>query len=46
LLAAAKHSMAMSVPCWGQLEEAGELGGRNLNTRLFIDRLLARQNTK
>src|ERR1700730_104109 len=26
---AAKHSMAVSLPCWGRLEQAGQLAGRN-----------------
>ena len=38
LRAAAKHSMAVNLLCWDRLQQAGELGGRNPNTRLVIDR--------
>ena len=43
VLAAAKHSMAVNLLCWGQLLQAGQLAARNPNTRLVIDHLEPRQ---
>src|SRR5580704_468726 len=39
LAAAAKHSMAVNLLCWGRLEQAGQLASGNPNTRLVIDHL-------
>jgi L-fuconolactonase len=39
LAAAAKHSLAVNLLCWGRLEQAGQLAARNPNTRLVIDHL-------
>src|SRR5215468_5297306 len=39
LAAAAKHSMAVNLLCWGRLEQAEQLAARNPNTRLVIDHL-------
>jgi L-fuconolactonase len=39
LAAAAKHSLAVNLACWGRLEQVGQLAARNPNTRLVIDHL-------
>ena len=39
LAAAAKHSLAVNLLCWGRLEQAGQMAARNPNTRLVIDHL-------
>jgi L-fuconolactonase len=39
LAAAARHSMAVNLLCWGRLEQAGQLAARNPNTQLVIDHL-------
>jgi L-fuconolactonase len=39
LAAAARHSLAVNLLCWGRLEQAGALAARNPNTRLVIDHL-------
>src|SRR5712671_6884885 len=39
LAAAARHSLAVNLLCWGRLEQAGKLAARNPNTRLVIDHL-------
>src|SRR5882724_2498174 len=39
LAAAARHSLAVNLLCWGRLEQAGQLAARNPNTRLVIDHL-------
>jgi len=39
LAAAAKHSLAVNLLCWGRPEQAGQLAARNPNTRLVIDHL-------
>src|SRR5258705_5208053 len=39
LAAAANHSMAVNLLCWGRLEQAGQLAARNPDTRLVIDHL-------
>jgi L-fuconolactonase len=39
LAAAAQHSLAVNLLCWGRLEQAGQLAARNPNTRLVIDHL-------
>ena len=39
LAAAAKHSMAVNLLCWGRLEQVGQLAVRNPNTQLVIDHL-------
>jgi L-fuconolactonase len=39
LAAAAKHSLAVNLLCWGRLDQAGQLAARNANTRLVIDHL-------
>ena len=46
LAAAAKHSMAVNLLCWGRLEQAGQLAARNPNTRLVIDHLGLQQPFK
>jgi L-fuconolactonase len=43
LAAAARHSLAVNLLCWGRLEQAGQLAARNPNTRLVIDHLGLRQ---
>jgi len=43
LAAAAQHSLAVNLLCWGRLEQAGQLAARNPNTRLVIDHLGIRQ---
>jgi predicted TIM-barrel fold metal-dependent hydrolase len=43
LAAAATHSMAVNLLCWGRLEQAGQLAARNPKTRLVIDHLGIRQ---
>jgi predicted TIM-barrel fold metal-dependent hydrolase len=43
LAAAAKHSLAVNLLCWGRLEQAGQLAARNPDTRLVIDHLGLRQ---
>jgi L-fuconolactonase len=39
LAAAARHSLAVNLLCWGRLEQAGQLAARNPNTRIVIDHL-------
>ena len=39
LAAAAKHSMAVNLLCWGRLEQAGQMAARNPNTQIVIDHL-------
>jgi predicted TIM-barrel fold metal-dependent hydrolase len=39
LSAAARHSLAVNLLCWGRLEQAGQLAARNPNTQLVIDHL-------
>jgi predicted TIM-barrel fold metal-dependent hydrolase len=39
LAAAARHSLAVNLLCWGRLEQAAQLAARNPNTRLVIDHL-------
>src|SRR5215471_5125332 len=37
--AAAQHSLAVNLLCWGRLEQTKELAARNPNTRIVIDHL-------
>jgi len=37
--AAARHSLPVSLLCWGRLEQAGQLAARNPNAQLVIDHL-------
>jgi len=39
LAAAARHSMAVNLLCWGRLEQAGQMAARNPSTQLVIDHL-------
>src|SRR6202043_1530212 len=39
LAAAARHSLAVNLLCWGRLEQAGQLAARNPNTQLVVDHL-------
>jgi len=39
LAAAARHSMAVNLLCWGRLEQAGQMAARNPNTQIVIDHL-------
>lgn len=39
LATAAQHSLPVNVACTGRLEQAGQLAGRNRNTRMVIDHL-------
>jgi L-fuconolactonase len=39
LAAAAQHSLAVNLLCWGRLEQAGQLAARNPDTQLVIDHL-------
>jgi predicted TIM-barrel fold metal-dependent hydrolase len=39
LAAAARHSLAVNLLCWGRLEQAGQLAARNLDTQIVIDHL-------
>ena len=39
LAAAARHSLAVNLLCWGRLEQAGKLATRNPNTQIVIDHL-------
>ena len=39
LAAAARHSLAVNLLCWGRMEQAGRLAARNPNTRIVIDHL-------
>ena len=39
LAAAARHSLAVNLLCWGRLEQAGQLAARNPNTQIVIDHL-------
>jgi L-fuconolactonase len=39
LAAAARHSLAVNLLCWGRLEQADALAARNPNARLVIDHL-------
>ena len=39
LAAAARHSLAVNLLCWGRQEQAAQLASRNPNTQLVIDHL-------
>ncbi|HEX5231916.1 MAG TPA: amidohydrolase family protein, partial [Bradyrhizobium sp.] len=39
LAAAARHSLAVNLLCWGRLEQAGQMAARNPDTRIVIDHL-------
>lgn len=39
LAAAARHSLAVNLLCWGRLEQAGQMAARNPNTQIVIDHL-------
>jgi L-fuconolactonase len=39
LAAAAQHSLAVNLLCWGRLEQAAQLAARHPNTRIVIDHL-------
>jgi L-fuconolactonase len=39
LAAAARHSLAVNLLCWGRQEQAGQLAARNPKTQLVIDHL-------
>ena len=39
LAAAARHSLAVNLLCWGRLEQAGQLAARNPSTQIVIDHL-------
>jgi predicted TIM-barrel fold metal-dependent hydrolase len=39
LAAAARHSLAVNLLCWGRQEQAAQLAARNPNTQLVIDHL-------
>lgn len=39
LAAAARHSLAVNLLCWGRLDQAGHLAARNPDTRIVIDHL-------
>src|SRR5580692_8100728 len=39
LAAAARHSLAVNLLCWGRQEQAGQLATRNPNTQIVIDHL-------
>ena len=39
LAAAARHSLAVNLLCWGRMEQAGRLAAQNPNTRIVIDHL-------
>src|ERR1700716_2647440 len=39
LEAAARHSLAVNLLCWGRQEQAGQLAARNPNTQIVIDHL-------
>jgi predicted TIM-barrel fold metal-dependent hydrolase len=39
LTAAARHSLAVNLLCWGRLDQVGQLAARNPNTQLVIDHL-------
>jgi predicted TIM-barrel fold metal-dependent hydrolase len=39
LAAAARHSLAVNLLCWGRLEQAGQLAARNPDTQIVIDHL-------
>jgi predicted TIM-barrel fold metal-dependent hydrolase len=39
LQAAARHSLAVNLLCWGRQEQAGQLAARNPNTQIVIDHL-------
>jgi len=39
LAAAAKHSLAVNLQCWGRLEQVGQLAYRNPDTQIVIDHL-------
>jgi L-fuconolactonase len=43
LAAAARHALPVNLLCWGRLEQASELAGRNPGTTLVIDHLGLRQ---
>src|SRR5262252_405246 len=46
LAAAATHSLAVNLLCWGRLEQAGQLAARNPNTQIVIDHLGLQQPFK
>jgi L-fuconolactonase len=46
LTAAAKHSMAVNLLCWGRLEQAGQMAARNPDTQIVIDHLGLQQPFK
>jgi predicted TIM-barrel fold metal-dependent hydrolase len=39
LAAAAEHSLAVNLLCWGRLEQAGQLAARNPNAQIVVDHL-------
>ena len=39
LAAAARHDFPVNLLCWGRLEQAGQMAGRNPNAKLVIDHL-------
>jgi len=39
LAAAARHSLAVNLLCWGRLEQAGQMAARNPDTQIVIDHL-------
>ena len=39
LAAAARHSLAVNLLCWGRLEQAAQLAARNPNTQIVVDHL-------
>jgi L-fuconolactonase len=39
LAAAARHSLAVNLLCWGRLEQAGQMAARNPSTQIVIDHL-------
>jgi len=39
LAAAAKHSLAVNLLCWGRLEQAAQMAARNPDTQIVIDHL-------
>jgi L-fuconolactonase len=39
LAAAAEHSLAVNLLCWGRLEQAGQMAARNPHTQIVVDHL-------
>jgi L-fuconolactonase len=39
LAAAARHSLAVNLLCWGRLEQAAQMAARNPNTQIVVDHL-------